>query len=231
MTAVRAAGFIKVALRGSAFDPLGQARGPAPPLETKNEDSPEEKIRQLEKEVNKLVEKNCIANSCGDLKVALEKAKEAGRKERVLVRQREQLTSPENINLDVTYSVLCNLASHYSAKEMYAEALNTCQVLVKNKMFSNAGILKVYMGNIYVKQRNYSKALKLYQMALDQIPSVHKEMRIRIIQNIGVTFIQTGQYSDAINSFEHIMNTASNLKESHGRKIHPDSCKTHCTCN
>nr|XP_020010315.1 intraflagellar transport protein 88 homolog [Castor canadensis] len=161
----------------SAFDPLGQARGPAPPLETKNEDSPEEKIRQLEKEVNKLVEKNCIANSCGDLKVALEKAKEAGRKERVLVRQREQLTSPENINLDVTYSVLCNLASHYSAKEMYAEALNTCQVLVKNKMFSNAGILKVYMGNIYVKQRNYSKALKFYQMALDQIPSVHKEMR------------------------------------------------------
>jgi intraflagellar transport protein 88 len=35
----------------------------------------------------------------------LEKAKEAGRKERVLVRQREQLTSPENINLDLTYSV------------------------------------------------------------------------------------------------------------------------------
>uniref|UniRef100_A0A8C0WJX6 Intraflagellar transport protein 88 homolog n=1 Tax=Castor canadensis TaxID=51338 RepID=A0A8C0WJX6_CASCN len=212
MTAVRAAGFTKAALRGSAFDPLGQARGPAPPLETKNEDSPEEKIRQLEKEVNKLVEESCIANSCGDLKLALEKAKEAGRKERVLVRQREQLTSPENINLDLTYSVLCNLASQYSANEMYAEALNTYQVLVKNKMFSNAGILKVNMGNIYLKQRNYSKALKFYRMALDQIPSVHKEMRIKIMQNIGVTFIQTGQYSDAINSFEHIMSTAPNLK-------------------
>ncbi|XP_027445907.1 intraflagellar transport protein 88 homolog isoform X2 [Callorhinus ursinus] len=212
MTAVRAAGFTKAALRGSAFDPLGQSRGPAPPLEAKNEDSPEEKNRQLEKKVNELVEESCIANSCGDLKLALEKAKDAGRKERVLVRQREQVTTPENINLDLTYSVLFNLASQYSANEMYAEALNTYQVIVKNKMFSNAGRLKVNMGNIYLKQRNYSKAIKFYRMALDQIPSVHKEMRIKIMQNIGVTFIKTGQYSDAINSFEHIMSMAPNLK-------------------
>ncbi|XP_044769162.1 intraflagellar transport protein 88 homolog isoform X6 [Neomonachus schauinslandi] len=191
MTAVRAAGFTKAALRGSAFDPLGQSRGPAPPLEAKNEDSPEEKIRQLEKKVNELVEESCIANSCGDLKLALEKAKDAGRKERVLVRQREQVTTPENINLDLTYSVLFNLASQYSANEMYAEALNTYQVIVKNKMFINAGRLKVNMGNIYLKQRNYSKAIKFYRMALDQIPSVHKEMRIKIMQNIGVTFIKT----------------------------------------
>eukprot|EP00070_Physeter_catodon_P046189 XP_028353083.1 intraflagellar transport protein 88 homolog isoform X2 [Physeter catodon] len=212
MTAVRAAGFTKAALRGSAFDPLGQSRGPAPPLEARNEDSPEEKIRQLEKKVNELVEESCIANSCGDLRLALEKAKDAGRKERVLVRQREQVTSPENINLDLTYSVLFNLASQYSANEMYPEALNTYQVIVKNKMFSNAGRLKVNMGNIYLKQRNYSKAIKFYRMALDQIPSVHKEMRIKIMQNIGVTFIKTGQYSDAINSFEHIMSMAPNLK-------------------
>ncbi|XP_025780888.1 intraflagellar transport protein 88 homolog isoform X6 [Puma concolor] len=191
MTAVRAAGFTKAAVRGSAFDPLGQSRGPAPPLEAKNEDSPEEKIRQLEKKVNELVEESCIANSCGDLKLALEKAKDAGRKERILVRQREQVTTPENINLDLTYSVLFNLASQYSANEMYAEALNTYQVIVKNKMFSNAGRLKVNMGNIYLKQRNYSKAIKFYRMALDQIPSVHKEMRIKIMQNIGVTFIKT----------------------------------------
>uniref|UniRef100_A0A8C0E5A9 Intraflagellar transport protein 88 homolog n=1 Tax=Balaenoptera musculus TaxID=9771 RepID=A0A8C0E5A9_BALMU len=202
MTAVRAAGFTKAALRGSAFDPLGQSRGPAPPLEARNED----------KKVNELVEESCIANSCGDLKLALEKAKDAGRKERVLVRQREQVTSPENINLDLTYSVLFNLASQYSANEMYPEALNTYQVIVKNKMFSNAGRLKVNMGNIYLKQRNYSKAIKFYRMALDQIPSVHKEMRIKIMQNIGVTFIKTGQYSDAINSFEHIMSMAPNLK-------------------
>lgn len=36
---------------------------------------------------------------------ALEKAKEAGRKERALVRQREQSGSADHINLDLTYSV------------------------------------------------------------------------------------------------------------------------------
>ncbi|XP_043360210.1 intraflagellar transport protein 88 homolog isoform X3 [Dermochelys coriacea] len=212
LTAVHAAGYTKAALRGSVFDPLGQARGPAPPLEMKNEDTPEEKIRQLEKKVNELVEESCFANSCGDLKLALEKAKDAGRKERVLVRQRQQIASPENINLDLTYSVLFNLASQYSANEMYAEALNTYQIIVKNKMFSNGGRLKVNMANIYLKQRNYSKAIKFYRMALDQIPSVHKEMRIKIMQNIGVAFIKTGQYTDGISSFEHIMSTSPNLK-------------------
>lgn len=39
------------------------------------------------------------------------------------------------------------------------------------------GILKVNMGNIYLKQQNYSKAIKFYRMALDQVPSVYKEMR------------------------------------------------------
>ena len=39
------------------------------------------------------------------LRQALEKAKDAGRKERFLVKQREQLASSEQINLDLTYSV------------------------------------------------------------------------------------------------------------------------------
>jgi len=41
----------------------------------------------------------------GHLFKALEKAKEAGRKERVLVRQREQTATSDSINLDLTYSV------------------------------------------------------------------------------------------------------------------------------
>ncbi|XP_060682695.1 intraflagellar transport protein 88 homolog isoform X1 [Hemiscyllium ocellatum] len=214
MTAVRAAGYSSAAYRGSTFDPLGQSRGPAPPLETKNEDTPEEKVKNLEKIVNELIEESCIANRCGDLQLALEKAKEAGRKERILVRQREQTASSDHINLDLTYSVLFNLASQYAVNDMYAEALNTYQVIVKNKMFNNAGRLKVNMANIYFKQRNYPKAIKFYRMALDQISSSHKEMRIKIMQNIGVVFVKMGQYSDAITSFEHIMSESPNLKTS-----------------
>ena len=37
--------------------------------------------------------------------------------------------------------MLFNLANQYHANKLYAEALNTYQVIVKNKMFSNAGKL------------------------------------------------------------------------------------------
>ncbi|XP_039675044.1 intraflagellar transport protein 88 homolog isoform X2 [Perca fluviatilis] len=212
MTAVRAAGYTSSLTRGSTFDPLGQSKGPAPSLEAKNEDTPEEKIKILEKKVNDLIEESCMAQSIGALQLALEKAKEAGRKERALVRQREQSGNADHINLDLTYSVLLNLANQYANNEMYPEALNSYQVIVKNKMFSNAGRLKVNMANIYVKQKNYPKAIKFYRMALDQISNAHKEMRIKIMQNIGVVFVRMGQYSDAITSFEHIMSESPNIK-------------------
>uniref|UniRef100_A0AAQ5YSD9 Intraflagellar transport protein 88 homolog n=1 Tax=Amphiprion ocellaris TaxID=80972 RepID=A0AAQ5YSD9_AMPOC len=212
MTAVRAAGYTSSLTRGSTFDPLGQSKGPAPPLEAKNEDTPEEKIKILEKKVNDLIEESCMAQSIGALQLALEKAKEAGRKERALVRQREQSGNADHINLDLTYSVLLNLANQYANNEMYPEALNSYQVIVKNKMFSNAGRLKVNMANIYFKQKNYPKAIKFYRMALDQISNTHKEMRIKIMQNIGVVFVRMGQYSDAITSFEHIMSESPNIR-------------------
>ncbi|KAM3862431.1 intraflagellar transport protein 88 homolog isoform 2-T2 [Diretmus argenteus] len=212
MTAVRAAGYTSSLTRGSNFDPLGQSKGPAPPLEAKNEDTPEEKIKNLEKKVNDLIEESCMAHSLGALQLALEKAKEAGRKERALVRQREQSGNADNVNLDLFYSVLFNLANQYANNDMYPEALNTYQVIVKNKMFSNAGRLKVNMANIYFKQKNYPKAIKFYRMALDQISNTHKEMRIKIMQNIGMVFICMGQYSDAITSFEYIMSESPNIK-------------------
>ncbi|XP_043104333.1 intraflagellar transport protein 88 homolog isoform X6 [Puntigrus tetrazona] len=212
MTAVRAAGYSSSVARGSVFDPLGQSKGPAPPLETKNEDTPEEKIKILEKKVNDLIEESCLAHARGDLQLSLEKAKEAGRKERALVRQREQTGTSDHINLDLTYSVLFNLANQYANNDMYTEALNTYQVIVKNKMFNNAGRLKVNMANIYFKQKNYTKAIKFYRMALDQISNAHNAMRIKIMQNIGVVFIHMGQYSDAITSFEYIMSENPNIK-------------------
>ncbi|KAJ8409908.1 hypothetical protein AAFF_G00209490 [Aldrovandia affinis] len=212
MTAVRAAGYSSAMTRGSTFDPLGQSKGPAPPLEAKNEDTPEEKMKVLERKVNDLIEESCMAHGRGDLQLSLEKAKEAGRKERALVRQREQTGTADTINLDLTYSVLFNLANQYANNDMYPEALNTYQVIVKNKMFSNAGLLKVNMANIYFKQKNYPKAIKFYRMALDQISNAHKELRIKIMQNIGVVFIRIGKYTDAITSLEHIMSESPNIK-------------------
>ena len=86
------------------------------------------------------------------------------------------------------------------------------KVITKNRMFNNAGRLKVNMGNIYFKLGQYSKAIKLYRMALDQVPNTHKRMRIKIMHNIGILFVKMGQYSDACTSFEWIMSEQPDFK-------------------
>uniref|UniRef100_A0A4W5R8B7 Intraflagellar transport 88 homolog n=1 Tax=Hucho hucho TaxID=62062 RepID=A0A4W5R8B7_9TELE len=182
MTAVRAAGYSSAMTRGSTFDPLEFVS----------------KVKILEKKVNDLIEESCLAHGHGDLQL-VSLPLQGGRRERCLY-------------FYFIFQVLFNLATQYANNDMYAEALNTYQVIVKNKMFSNAGRLKVNMANIYFKQKNYPKAIKLYRMALDQISNSHKEMRIKIMQNIGVVFIRMGQYSDAITSFEHIMSESPNIK-------------------
>lgn len=68
------------------------------------------------------------------------------------------------------------------------------------------------MGNICVKQGKFAKAIKMYRMALDQIPDVHKVVRLKILQNIGIVFVKMGRFADAITSFEHIMEEKPNFK-------------------
>ena len=218
MTGIRGAGFPGTASgsRSAAlFDPLNQAargRGGSPGLDARREETPEDKIKNLEKKVNELIEESCFASGRGEVKLALDRAKEASSKERSLIRLREQAGLSDSHNLDLTFSVLFNLANQYAANEMYTEALNTYQVITKNRMFNNAGRLKVNMGNIYFKLGQYSKAIKLYRMALDQVPNTHKRMRIKIMHNIGILFVKMGQYSDACTSFEWIMSEQPDFK-------------------
>ena len=60
------------------FDPLKQrATGPAPPLAEKSDNSPEDLAREMEKQVNRLIEASADAALQGDTVQALERAKEA----------------------------------------------------------------------------------------------------------------------------------------------------------
>ncbi|KAG7514815.1 intraflagellar transport protein 88-like isoform X1 [Solea senegalensis] len=195
---------------GSSVDLLGQSRSRFPSIESNSEDMTEE-IIILEKKVKDLIEESCMAKSTGDLQLALEKAKESGRNERVLANLREESGS-WNINVVLTCSVLLNLANQYENNEMYTEALNTYQLIVKDKRFINGGILRVNMANIYFKKKNYTKAIKFYQMALDTISNDHKIMRMKIMQNIAMVFVHIGQYSGAITSLEHIMTESPNIR-------------------
>ena len=109
------------------------------------------------------------------------------------------------VNLDLTYAVCFNLANAYQKNEMYSEALNTYSLIVKNKQYPQSGRLRVNMGNIYFKQKKHPNAIKMYRMALDQIPNTGKEIRYRIMGNIGTAFVRLGQFQDAVQSFEAIM--------------------------
>lgn len=67
------------------------------------------------------------------------------------------------------HAVLCNVLFFLTS---------TVQIINKSlHFFFLLGRLKVNMGNIYFKQKNYPKAIKFYRMALDQVPNTHKEMR------------------------------------------------------
>ena len=70
------------------------------------------------------------------------------------------------------------------------------------------------MGNIYFKQKppKYPTAIKMYRMALDQIPTSGKEMRFKIMRNIAHAFVRMGNYKDAQMSYEAIMESRPNLQ-------------------
>ncbi|KAF4530273.1 hypothetical protein B566_EDAN007314 [Ephemera danica] len=210
MTAVRGAGYTSGESK-QMFDPLNQGnKGPSPALE--RDETPEDKIRRFERHVMQLVEESCKAAVKADTRLALEKAKEASSRERALIRLQEQGGLGEAHNIDLTFSVLFNLAHQYENNAMYTEALNTYQAITRNRMFSNASRLKINMGNIYTRLGQLTRAIKLYRMALDQVPSAHKELRLKIMHNIGLLFVKMGQYNDACMSFEFIMQEKPDFK-------------------
>ncbi len=76
----------------SKFDPLGRAtHGPTPPLVKKTQDSPVEQVREAERGVHTLLEEASRLMVEGNKTLALEKAKEAVKAERALVKQYERI--------------------------------------------------------------------------------------------------------------------------------------------
>ena len=55
-------------------------------------------------------------------------------------------------------------------------------------------------------------AIKMYRIALDQIPPTSKELRLKIQRNIGNALVRLGQFQDAINAFESILEVAPEIQ-------------------
>ncbi|EFJ48487.1 hypothetical protein VOLCADRAFT_101916 [Volvox carteri f. nagariensis] len=211
MTSNRGAGFTSAP--NKKFDPLNRSMGTtlgstggATILATRKGDvTPEEQARNLEKTVHELLEKSAADCVKGDMNSALEHAMEAKKNERKLCRFRQQQNMAEQINPELMYAIDFNLAHMYHMNRNYSEALNLYQAIVRNKDYPQSGWLRVNMGNIYLEQKKYPTAIKMYRMALDQIAATAKEVRFKIMRNIGIAFVKLGQYPDALQSFATVM--------------------------
>jgi len=209
MTSVKAAGYSSQPMKGSGrFDPFNQSSHQAPSLQKKADATVEEECKDTERQVHEMLEDSTKLCKVGEYEGALERAKDAGKKERHLCKQREQSQLADQINIDLTYSVCFNLAHQYHKNKMYTEALNTYSQIVKNKQFSQSGRLRVNMGNIFFEQKKFPNAIKMYRMALDQIPNTAREIRFKIMRNIGNAFVRMGQYQDAMQTYETVMESA-----------------------
>ena len=218
MTSVSGAGYqgsakdSQARASGGSFDPLALGKGPAAPLAEKSENSAEDKAKEMEKTVHRLIEASAELIANKDMRGGLEKAKEAGKAERALCKFRESKNLNDQINLDLTYAICFNLANAYYHNKMYEEAINTYQLIVKNKQYPQSGRLRVNMGNIHYEQRKFPQAIKMYRMALDQIPATGKELRWRIFRNIGNAFVKMGQFQDAIESYDTVMANSPDIQ-------------------
>lgn len=152
-----------------------------------------------------LIEASAAASADGDHVLALEKAKEAGKKERSLHKFRAAHKLLEQANVDLMYCVCFNLAQAYAACDLAKEATDTYMLLVKNNTYPTAGRLRVNVGNVHFARGDYAEAVKQYRMALDQVTGTNSHLRLRIQRNIAAAFIKQGQFTEAITVLEAIM--------------------------
>lgn len=210
MTAVSGAGFNSNKMGGvvpGGVDPGITAITLEPKIETE-----EEKLKNLEKSVSQLAEESCSAYESNDKQGSIEKAKESYRKERLLAKQREEKNLMEANNPELTGFVYLNLACQYANSGSYTEALNMYNTISKNKTFQLAGRLKTNIGNIHFQQKQYLKAIKMYRMALDQIPVTNQDLKLHIHQNIALSFIKMGQFVEAASNYEIIFKERPDFK-------------------
>ncbi|CAF0943555.1 unnamed protein product [Rotaria sordida] len=170
----------------------------------KKEEGNDEKVRKMEKIIFDLVEQSCFAYEKNDNKLALEKAEEAMKHEKSLSRFREEKNIGEP-DLSLAGFVILHCANMFTKCAMNTEAINLYNLILKNKLLPEHAQIRVNIGNIFLRSKNYTKALKMYRMALDQISEQNAKLKLKIRQNIAATHILMDQYAEAAQVYEIIM--------------------------
>lgn len=205
-TGYKAPGTARNGGRGAGFIAVEQA-------EFGREDNAINQAKDKEKKVNALLEESTELALNGSAVKALEKAKEAAKQESALYLYREKHGHGDDNNPDLTYSVTLQLALVYQKNGQHDDALNQYNKIVKNKDYVQAGRLRVNMGNIYFELGEYESANKMYKMALDQVPTKHKELKAKVQSNIGNALVKLGQYQEAVEAYEQVLDMSNTAIE------------------
>jgi tetratricopeptide (TPR) repeat protein len=99
------------------------------------------------------------------------KAQEAQRVADELQRQYGASDWQDNAQVDLQFAVQVCLAHCSHQVGLDQEALGIYNAIVKNSEYHMAGRLRVNIGNVYFKRKQWTEAIKQYRMALDQIPT------------------------------------------------------------
>ncbi|CAF1310006.1 unnamed protein product [Adineta steineri] len=207
-TAIQGAGF---SAGPGAFGSYVAVSAAGPNPFEKKEESNEEKARKIEKSIIDLVNESCLAYEKNDSKTALEKAEEAVRNEKSLTRYcEEQSITESDINLQGFVTLHC--ANMYTKCGMNTEAINQYNIILKNKLIPAHSRIRINMGNILLQSKQYVKALKMFRMALDQVSEQNSDLKLKIRENIAATHIIMGQYGEAAQTYESIVQERANYR-------------------
>jgi len=179
------------------------------PDQAKIKKTPEALAREMEMAVNEALEESAGLVARGNLTGALEQGKEAIKKERALVRflEEKELTDTM-LNTDLTFAVQFHLGDVLSRNGLLSEALTVYQTMLKDKSFQSVARVRVNMGNVHFERGEYAKAIRMWRMAVDQLPNTSRELRGQVQRNIALAFVRAGQLGDALQQFEQAMEHA-----------------------
>eukprot|EP00924_Labyrinthula_sp_SR-Ha-C_P009055 maker-scaffold_2-augustus-gene-11.33-mRNA-1 protein AED:0.19 eAED:0.19 QI:0/0/0/0.5/1/1/2/0/714 len=148
----------------------------------------------------------------GDFNFSLAKAKQAVKSEHSLTEIRKSCETEESENhgeqikfRELKFQTMFTLARALERLGRYEEALDVYSNLVKGKLIPQCGRFRVNIGNIYVNQGNLNGALKMFRMALDQLPASSKRLRVNVMRNIGNVMYKMNMTEEAIQTFESIL--------------------------
>ena len=164
----------------------------------------------MENEIHRIIEASASFAVSNEIFEALQKAKDAGKRERTLLKYCKDYSIAERS--DITYSVWFNLALMYSKNQQYEESLHAYSFLLKLKRPDSQGYLRLNMGNVHYQQGNYLEAIKNYRMALDLISPSQKRLKSKICRNIGNSYVRMKDYGQAIQSLEAAINDVGDFR-------------------